>query len=329
MTIVAQTTRIQYVGAEDPAEEYPVTFKFMAKEDLAIVHTDEDETDTILVLDTDYTVIGAGEDEGGTVTITNSDYLPSTGQRLTIYLDMEINQEVLDVLNGTAFMPEVIETSDDRIVLLIQQLSDAISRCLQYGASSSDDDIDSNISTIVALKAVAVNAAEEAQESAENATTASGIATSAASEAQAARDIIPAAENILLVSNNLADLDDPDTARDNIGAEPADEDILKRDESSILTAGFPASPKPMATTGPTPATGALQTIDTSGGAVSLAAPSQAGVIRFIVSGSNALTPSASYDSIDGAYDTDVGLAQGEIVSDGTHHFITIVNGVSA
>jgi hypothetical protein len=114
-----------------------------------------------------------------------------------------------------------------------------------------------------------------------------------------------------------------------IGAEPADADILKRDVSAILTKGFPAAPAAMVTTGPTPATGALQTIDTSGGAVSLAAPAQAGVIRFIVTGGNELSPSASYDSIDGAYDTGIGLAQGEIVSDGTNHFLTIINGVGA
>jgi hypothetical protein len=114
-----------------------------------------------------------------------------------------------------------------------------------------------------------------------------------------------------------------------LGAEPADADILKRDVSAILTKGFPAAPAAMVTTGPTPATGALQTIDTSGGAVSLAAPAQAGVIRFIVTGGNELSPSASYDSIDGAYDTGIGLAQGEIVSDGTNHFLTIINGVGA
>lgn len=121
----------------------------------------------------------------------------------------------------------------------------------------------------------------------------------------------------------------PAAALDALGGEPANAAILKRDTSAILTAGYPAAPAAMAVAGPTPATGALQTLDTSGGAVSLAVPIQAGVIRFVVTGGNALNPSAGYASIDGEYDPAVGLAQGEIVSDGTRHMLTIVNGVSA
>ncbi|BCS87325.1 hypothetical protein [Pseudodesulfovibrio sediminis] len=104
---------------------------------------------------------------------------------------------------------------------------------------------------------------------------------------------------------------------------------IKADESIVLEKGYPAQANAMVTSAPSPATGALQTIDTSGGAVDLGVPVAAGVIRFVASGDNALNPSASYGSIDGEYDTVIGLAQGEIVSDGTNHFLTIVNGVSA
>ena len=114
-----------------------------------------------------------------------------------------------------------------------------------------------------------------------------------------------------------------------LGGEPADPDILKADTSDTLEVGYPATPKAMVTAAPTPATGALQSVSTASGAVALGVPVAAGVIRFIVTGANALTPSASYDSIDGEYDTATGLAQGEIVSDGTHHMLTIVNGVTA
>jgi hypothetical protein len=145
-------------------------------------------------------------------------------------------------------------------------------------------------------------------------------AIKAAASAQSAQDAV---DDIPDMSTVLMDSDIGDTV------EAHDPDILKRDVSAILIKGFPAAPAAMVTTGPTPATGALQTIDTSSGAVSLGVPVAAGVIRFIVSGANALTPSASYNSIDGEYDTSIGLAQGEIVSDGTHHFLSIVNGVSA
>jgi hypothetical protein len=144
------------------------------------------------------------------------------------------------------------------------------------------------------------------------------------------RDITDFGTSVVLplpIANGGTGAETPEEALDALGAEPADADILKRNVAAILTKGFPAAPTAMDTSGPTPATGALQTIDTSGGAVALAAPSQAGVIRFIVTGNNALTPSASYQSVNGVYDAGVGLAQGEIVSDGENHFLTVVNGV--
>ncbi|MGE4424760.1 MAG: phage tail fiber protein, partial [Pseudodesulfovibrio sp.] len=121
MPITAQTTKVQYSGQASPVEEYPVPFKFMENGDLTVIHTNVDGEDTTLTLDTDYTVTGAGDDEGGTVTVTNTDYQAATGERLTIYLDMDIKQET-DLQNSAAFYPEVIETALDRLTLTCQQL---------------------------------------------------------------------------------------------------------------------------------------------------------------------------------------------------------------
>ena len=321
MTVESQTTRKRYAGTSTPATDYPVTFTFQDDEDLEVIHTDSLGSDTTLTLDTHYSVTG-GSGSTGTVSVTDEDYRAGTGEYLTIRLNLEIEQQT-DLVDNAALSASIIEAQFDRNVRVMQQLQEEIGRSVKVPASS-DTDPDGLVSELVVAAAAAASSAEAAAGSASGAETAQtaaeeaqAAAEGAQTAAEAARDAIPAAEDILV--------------DDDIGVtvEAHDPDILKADTSDTLEVGYPATPKAMVTAAPTPATGALQSVSTASGAVALGVPVAAGVIRFIVTGANALTPSASYDSIDGEYDTATGLAQGEIVSDGTHHMLTIVNGVTA
>lgn len=319
MTVESQTTRKKYSGTSSPVADYPVTFTFIGESDLEVIFADENETETVLELNTHYTVSG-GDGSTGTVSVSDADYRPATGESLTIRMAMTLEQQT-DLVDGAALSASVLESQFDRSVRMIQQQQEELGRCVKVQATS-DIDPDALLTELAAdalLASESASAAAASADAAGSSQTAAGeaqVAAEAAQEAaEAARDAIPAAGDILTV-------DDVDEVG---GVQSYDPDILKADESKTTTKGYPSTPAAMATAAPTPATAGLQTIDTSGGAVTIGVPTAAGVIRFIVSGSNALNPSASYDSIDGEYDTSIGLAQGEIVSDGTHHFLTIVN----
>ncbi|SFP13359.1 hypothetical protein SAMN04488056_12338 [Cohaesibacter marisflavi] len=68
-TPITQDDRdVSYVAVEAQTE-FAVTYKFQVDSDLVVSIVAEDDSETVLTLNVDYTVSGAGEDTGGTVTL--------------------------------------------------------------------------------------------------------------------------------------------------------------------------------------------------------------------------------------------------------------------
>ena len=105
MTISSTNTRMDYEGS-GAADTYSYTYKIFADSHLRITQRDTDDVETLLVLDTDYTVTGAGDTGGGSITLTAgnlpSDYI------LTILRVVPITQET-DVRNQGDFFPDIHE----------------------------------------------------------------------------------------------------------------------------------------------------------------------------------------------------------------------------
>ena len=68
MTVNTTTDRNLYDGTGSQFD-FPYTFPVLQNADLEVRLIDADGVETVLVLDTDYTMTGAGTDEGGEVTI--------------------------------------------------------------------------------------------------------------------------------------------------------------------------------------------------------------------------------------------------------------------
>ena len=133
MTLDSTTSRVQYTQA-GATTEWPVTFKFLDNEDLIVVTT-LDDVDTVLTLDTDYTVTGAGDDEGGTVTISPA---VASGTLVTIYRQIDLDQPTqLTVAGG--WYPTVHEAVFDRLTMQIQQVQEQADRSLKIGVTDTRD----------------------------------------------------------------------------------------------------------------------------------------------------------------------------------------------
>ena len=320
MTVATTINRVAYAGNGSTAS-FAIPYPFTAAEDIEVVLSTPDG-ETGLVPGADYQLSGAGEPSGGTCTLTVP---PAGGEILVIRRDPAIVQEV-DYIENEAFPAATHEAALDRLTMVCQALAERLDRTLSFRVSSAVTGVelpDPDPGRLLGWDANGENLrnadlANFGEVALPLAVEQGGTGAGTSSEAL---------DNLGFGATGkvLAGAASSAQGRAILDAEPADTAILKANVTDTLEVGFTAQANAMATAGPTPATGALQTIDTSAGAVSLGAPAAAGVIRFIVSGTNALNPSASYDSISGKYDTAVGLAQGEIVSDGVNHFLTIVN----
>ncbi|BCS88865.1 hypothetical protein [Pseudodesulfovibrio sediminis] len=322
MTISSTETKTIY-GGNGATGTFAIPFMFLCDDDIEVVLTDAEGIEYTQVPGTDYQLSGAGEQNGGTCTLTVP---PEGGQILVIRRSPNMVQEV-DYVENDAFPAATHEAALDKLTMICQALSERLDRTISFRVSSAvsgvalpepssdrflawNGDGDNLVNRDVAAMDALILPVSVSQGGTGAITPVSALTNlgfGAVGKAVAGCELIDDILNII---------DGEDT-------------LLRADVSKELEVGFTATATAMTTATPSPATGALQTIDTSGGAVDLGVPVAAGVIRFVASGDNALNPSASYGSIDGEYDTVIGLAQGEIVSDGTNHFLTIVNGVSA
>jgi hypothetical protein len=129
---ISSTTRVAgpFTGSGSTAT-FPFTFKVFATTDLYVtITTTATDTVTDLALTTDYSVaLNADQDTspGGTITLVAGSL--ASGLTLTITTDIPALQG-LNLANGGAFYPDVINAAQDRLTVLIQQLEDQISnRC--------------------------------------------------------------------------------------------------------------------------------------------------------------------------------------------------------
>ena len=130
---ISSTTRVAgpFTG-NGTASAFPFNWKVFAAADLDVVRRNTTSgTDTVLVLNTDYTVTLNGNQNtnpGGTVTLTAGAL--ASGFTLTLTSDLA-NLQPTDLTNQGGFYPEVINDSLDRATIQIQQLAGEVSRSIR------------------------------------------------------------------------------------------------------------------------------------------------------------------------------------------------------
>lgn len=127
MTIASENKRNDYTG-NNSTDTYAYSFKVLSKTDLKVVKRDTDDVETLLTVDTDYTVSGVGDTAGGSITLTAGN-LPED-YHLTIRRVRPITQET-DIRNQGDFFPEIHEDALDSLCMINQAQQEEIDRTIK------------------------------------------------------------------------------------------------------------------------------------------------------------------------------------------------------
>lgn len=143
MTVTATTRKAGPFNGNDVTTAFPFTFKVFASSDLQLTHTDADGVETVLTLDTHYSIsLNADQDNnpGGTITYpaTGGDLL-ATGEMLTA-VGVLANEQSFDITNAGRFSAQSHENALDKGVILIQQLAEKVNRALLLPVTESSTD---------------------------------------------------------------------------------------------------------------------------------------------------------------------------------------------
>lgn len=120
---------------------FPFTFKVFSTEDVAVTVNNALGTETVLVLDSDYSVTLNVDQEatpGGTVTYPISGSPLASGLKLSITGAVAYEQGT-DIPTGGDFNPTVLENALDSLSMQIQQLDEAVSRAAVVPVTSPTD----------------------------------------------------------------------------------------------------------------------------------------------------------------------------------------------
>ncbi len=136
MTVATTVNRESFNG-DGVTVTFDFTFKAFVDTDIKVMVRDAGGTETLLILDTDYTaVVNAGA--GGTVTLIGAYAAtpPATGEKVTIYRDIPYTQQI-DPIENDPQRADVQEEGFDRAVILAQQLKDMMARSIQLPVSTA------------------------------------------------------------------------------------------------------------------------------------------------------------------------------------------------
>lgn len=116
------------------ADTFSYTFKINDKTEVSVYETNDSGVETLLTVDTDYTVNGVGVDGGGTI-VRAAGALPSD---YTWFIRSNFEEtQVTAFTSQGAFFPDLHENAMDKLTLLIQQILDKISRTFTLSDSYS------------------------------------------------------------------------------------------------------------------------------------------------------------------------------------------------
>ena len=138
MTVTANDARVGPIVGDGATANISVDFEFRDHADLLVTQRllGAGGTETVMVLDTDYSVSG-GDGSTGTVTIT----LPGTTWTSAYSMVVTRNEPLSSTYNPTSFTSvdaETLEVVIDRIVMKLQELEEITSRCIRYQVTEAN-----------------------------------------------------------------------------------------------------------------------------------------------------------------------------------------------
>lgn len=142
-TVTTTNSRIQY-ACNGSTTVFAYNFKVYEDDDLNVLKADSSNSETTLILNTDYTVSGSGDDAGGNVTLTTGSVCASE-YTLTILRDVDITQ-ITDFVDGQRISASSLESPPDKSRIIDQQFLESVDRALKLPESSTLTNVDVPIS---------------------------------------------------------------------------------------------------------------------------------------------------------------------------------------
>ena len=139
MTVSSATRKAGPFAGNGVTTSYPFTFKVFTKGDITVTRMNAAGVETLLVLDSDYTVtlnVDQDADPGGSITYPDVGSPLPVGEQLTLSGSLAELQPT-DITNLGGFYPQIIEDALDRAVILIQQLREITERTLKFPVSDN------------------------------------------------------------------------------------------------------------------------------------------------------------------------------------------------
>lgn len=171
MTVPSETNRSGPYNGNGVTTVFDYGFRILDEDHLRVIKKSALGTETVLVIDTDYTVSDVGEPAGGSVTL---DEAPEAGETITILRSIPFVQET-DLENQGAYYAETVEDALDLAAMRDQQLDEGLARTLQMPPSYGGD-VNPTLPVPVANKLIGWNEAADGLQNMDASTLASIVA---------------------------------------------------------------------------------------------------------------------------------------------------------
>lgn len=133
MTVPSPTNKWGPYSCNGSTTAFAYLGRIFAASQLAVYLRDPGGVETLLTLGVHYTVSGVNDPAGGAI-VTSTAY--GTGYTISILRVLPLIQET-DLVNQGPFYAETMEDQFDRIVMMVQQLSEGMGRTLQMGVTDA------------------------------------------------------------------------------------------------------------------------------------------------------------------------------------------------
>ncbi len=135
MTVSSDNPKVTKVGNSE-ATVFSFDFAIFADADLKVVHTDAGKLETALTQGVDYSVSVPSYPGNGSITYPISGIPLPSSEKLTLYRELTAEQQT-DLNKQKAYYPDTLEAALDRIVMLVQQSLESISRAIKVPISDN------------------------------------------------------------------------------------------------------------------------------------------------------------------------------------------------
>lgn len=152
--ITIEKAREDYEG-NGVAATFAYGFKISNKNQLKVTVRDDDGIETVLDVDTDFTVTGVGNKTGGNITLVDG---PLTDEFLMTIERFVLVEQLADIRNQGDYYPEYIEDALDYQVMISQMIKGLTDRALKVSETTDLSTFDTTLPTVLgANRTVVVN----------------------------------------------------------------------------------------------------------------------------------------------------------------------------